>query len=85
VEAGKEALKSDDASKMNAARDELMQAFSAAGQQVYQAQAAQAEAAQSEAGGADAGAGAQGEPEPSGSEDEDVVEADFEIVEDEKS
>ena len=74
VEAAKEALKSDDAGKMNEARDELMQAFSAAGQQVYQAQAADAE-----------GAEATVDEEPaSEEEEEDVVEADFEIVEDEK-
>ena len=60
--------------KMNEARDELMQAFSAAGQQVYQAQAADAE-----------GAEATVDEEPaSEEEEEDVVEADFEIVEDEK-
>ncbi len=77
VEAGKEALKSDDPAKMNEARDELMQAFSAAGQQVYQAQAADAESA---------GATVDEEPASNGEEEEeDVVEADFEIVEDEKA
>jgi molecular chaperone DnaK len=72
VEAGKEALKGDDAARMNQARDELMQAFSAAGQQVYQAQAAEAPA----------------EPGPETAapkEEADVVEADYEIVEDEKN
>jgi len=76
---GKTALKSDDAGAMNRARDELMQAFSAAGQQVYQAQAEQSKA-QTE------GTGPTVEEEaPAASPEEDVVEADFEIVEDEKN
>ena len=79
VETAKEALKSDDTARMNQARDELMQAFSAAGQQVYQAQAA-------EAGAEDADAS--GEPFSTHGTDEedeeDVVEADYEIVDDEK-
>src|SRR6056297_1193791 len=82
MDTAKEALKSDDADRLNAARDELMQAFSAAGQEMYQAQAAEGEApdATAEAGGAepDADAGAEAQDE------EDVVEADYEIVEDEK-
>ena len=73
IEAGKEALKSDDGARMNQARDELMQAFSAAGQQVYQAQAA-------ESGGTDGGV--EEEPaSPGGVDEDDVVEADYEIVE----
>jgi len=76
TEAAKEALKSDDAAKMNEARDELMQAFSAAGQQVYQAQAAEA---------TDSGATVEEEDASEAAEDEeDVVEADFEIVDEEK-
>ena len=75
VGTAKEALKSDDTARMNQARDELMQAFSAAGQQVYQAQAA-------EAGAEDADA--PGEPfSTEGTDEEDVVEADYEIVDDE--
>ena len=77
VEDAKEALKSDDAAKMNEARDELMQAFSAAGQQVYQAQAGTAEGAE---------ATVDEDPASEGDEqEEDVVEADFEIVEEEES
>ena len=75
----KDALKADDAVRMNEARDELMQAFSAAGQQVYQAQAAQAQEP-----GSDQGAPAADEAAADPGDD-DVVEADFEIVEDEKS
>ncbi|MEX1258067.1 MAG: molecular chaperone DnaK [Gemmatimonadota bacterium] len=79
VEAAKTALKSDDAEAMNSARDALMQAFSAAGQQVYQAQAEQAKSSSE-------GTGPQAGEEPTGADaGEDVVEADFEIVEDEKN
>ncbi|MGY8778520.1 MAG: Hsp70 family protein, partial [Longimicrobiales bacterium] len=39
--AAKEALKGDDLEVINTARDELMQAFSAAGQEMYQSQAAE--------------------------------------------
>ncbi|MFQ5536201.1 MAG: molecular chaperone DnaK [Gemmatimonadota bacterium] len=81
LETAKEALKGDDLTAINTARDELMQAFSAAGQEMYQADAAQAETqagpdmgAEAEASTAGAGAAA----------DEDVVEADYEIVDEEK-
>jgi molecular chaperone DnaK len=83
TEAAKAALKGDDLETINAARDELMQAFSAAGQEMYQSQAAEAEAS----GGADAGVEDQGEAEvpPAGAaDDEGVVEADYEIVDEEK-
>jgi molecular chaperone DnaK len=81
TEAAKEALKGDDLETINAARDELMQAFSAAGQEMYQSQAAEAEAA----GEGEAGADAEGEGEVAEeATDEDVVEADYEIVEEDK-
>jgi molecular chaperone DnaK len=79
LERAKKALKQDDAGELASAKDELMQAFSAAGQQVYQAQAAEAQAAESEAA-ADAGAEEAAEP---ATDEEDVVEADYEIVEEE--
>jgi molecular chaperone DnaK len=80
IERAKKALKQDDLGELQAARDELMQAVSAAGQQFYQAQAGQAQ---------EAGAQAGPEPgeEPSASrprDEEDVVEADYEIVDEEK-
>jgi molecular chaperone DnaK len=75
VERAKKALKQDDLSEINGARDELMQAFSAAGQQMYQAE--QEKAAASEP--------AEGEAaQPAEPVEEDVVEADYEIVEEEK-
>jgi molecular chaperone DnaK len=76
----KEALKGDDLGTLNSARDELMQAFSAAGQEMYQAQAQEGEEA-AEGAQPGAGAGPAGAEEP---EEEDVVEADYEIVDEEK-
>jgi len=75
TEAARQALKGDDLAAINAARDELMQAFSAAGQEIYQSQAAASE---------DAGAGADEPATEPASDDEDVVEADYEIVDEEK-
>ncbi len=73
-EGAKKALKeSQDLQDLNKAHDELMQAFSAAGQKLYEAQAG--------AAGAEAGAsegGSEGEAEP------EVVEADYEIVDEDK-
>jgi molecular chaperone DnaK len=82
VEKAKEALKGDDLATLTSARDELMQAFSAAGQEMYQSQAAEASAeAEPAGGGAEPGAG----PEAASTErEEDVVEADYEIVDEEK-
>ena len=76
LEQAKEALKGDDTDTLSTARDELMQAFSTAGQEMYQAQA-------SEAGGEEANPeeGSTGETEAG--TDEDVIEADYEIVEEE--
>ena len=82
VDKAKEALKGDDAAVINSARDALMQAFSAAGQEMYQSQAQAsggAPGAGPDAAGAEGGAagGQAGTPE-------DVVEADYEIVDEEK-
>jgi molecular chaperone DnaK len=70
TERSRKALKQDDLGELGRARDELMQAFNAAGQQMYQQQQAQQEASP--------GAG---EPEPAGAgaaagAPDDVVEAD---------
>lgn len=77
LEASREVLKTEeDAELLNSSRDELMQAFSAAGQEMYQAQAAEAGEADE---GVDAEADVESEDDESGDEDE-VVEADYEIV-----
>ncbi len=88
VEQAKEALKGDDLGTLNSARDELMQAFSAAGQEMYQSQAAEAETASEEAGDGETEGERReaGGDEDGGSEaaaDDDVVEADYEIVDEE--
>jgi molecular chaperone DnaK len=92
LERAKKALKQDELGELQGARDELMQAFSAAGQQVYQAQAAEAAGAGAEAGAdagagtdAGAGAGAAAGGGEAGAGQDDVVEADYEIVEEDKS
>ena len=92
VEAAKEALKGDDLATINSARDELMQAFSAAGQEMYQSQAAEAGAAEDGEMGEEgmesddaANAGEDAEArEPEAKSDDDVVEADYEIVDEDK-
>jgi len=85
LDRARKALKQDDLGEITAARDQLMQAFSAAGQSMYQAQAAQAQA-EGAGTGAEAGAGSTGGSGPTGGQaaPEDVVEADYEIVDEEK-
>jgi molecular chaperone DnaK len=78
VARAKEVLKGDDLPELNSARDELMQAFSAAGQEMYQSQAQEAASATSEATSPE-----EDVTEPS-TEEEEVVEADYEIVEEDK-
>ena len=83
--AAKEALKGDDLEVINTARDELMQAFSAAGQEMYQSQAAEsAEESADEAGAEFDDQEAEVADDAAPSDDEDVVEADYEIVDEEK-
>ncbi|MCJ7629244.1 MAG: hypothetical protein MUO50_12760, partial [Longimicrobiales bacterium] len=69
----------------NQARDELMQAFSAAGQEMYQAQAASPGATGEDEPDVE-GMGTRGETadEETPKADEEVVEADYEIVDDGK-
>jgi len=78
----KEALKGDELSAINSARDELMQAFSAAGQEMYQSQSSQAEAEGGEQPEPEAAPESEAQSETSA--DEDVVEADYEIVDEDK-
>ena len=79
LERGRKALKQDELGELHGAREELMQAFSAAGQQFYQAQAAEQQP--------EPGAEPTSEPAGAGArtgQQEDVVEADYEIVDDKK-
>ncbi|HSJ26073.1 MAG TPA: molecular chaperone DnaK [Longimicrobiales bacterium] len=85
VERAKAALKQDDLTELNGAKEQLMTAFSAAGQQFYQSQAAAGEGAG--AGPDMGGMGEQPDIETTtagGTPEEDVVEADYEIVDEEK-
>ncbi|MEE2905518.1 MAG: molecular chaperone DnaK [Gemmatimonadota bacterium] len=80
LDSAREVLKTDDNVEiMNSAHDELMQKFSAAGQEMYQSQAANAEAATEGDGPGTEEASAS--PDPN---DEDVLEADYEIVDEEQ-
>jgi molecular chaperone DnaK len=85
AERARKALKQDDLAEVRSAAEELSQAYSAAGAQMYQAQ--QGAGAGPDAGfsgGATAGAGFEGDATARAGGQEDVVEADYEIVEDEK-
>jgi molecular chaperone DnaK len=79
VEGGRQALRTGEAEGIRTALDELNAAYSAAGAALYQSQAGatQEGAAGAQQPGAEAGA-APGTPP------EDVVEADYEIVDDKK-
>jgi molecular chaperone DnaK len=76
ISEAEEAVKGDDKEAIDAAATKLTEATSPVAQKMY---AAQAEQAQAEGAGADAGAGA----EQSGPAD-DVVDAEFEEVKDDK-
>ncbi|MFN8861867.1 MAG: molecular chaperone DnaK [Gemmatimonadaceae bacterium] len=76
IERARKALRGDDLNEIRAAQEELSKAYSEAGQAFYQQQAATgAPAAEGAAPGADAGAQAKAD---------DVVDADYEIVDDKK-
>ena len=80
VERARKALRGDDMNEIRAAQEELTKVFSEAGQAFYQQQG---QAAQPEAGqpaGAGATPGADGAAKPA----DDVVEADYEIVDEKK-
>jgi molecular chaperone DnaK len=84
LERAKAALKQDDLSELTGAKDQLMQTFSAAGQEFYQAQAASGEGAPDMSGMGqqpDVETTQTGESKPA---DDDVVEADYEIVDESK-
>jgi molecular chaperone DnaK len=82
LEAGKQALRSGDGDSIRRALDELNAAYSAAGASLYQ----QAQGAGAEAGAGAAGAepGAPGAAPGAGGGKEDVVDADYEIVDEGK-
>ena len=72
---------------MNEAKKKLMEILQSIGQQLYQDVADSEEGAAEEATATEAGAPGEDSDEangPDSSEDEDVVEADFEVVDEEK-
>jgi molecular chaperone DnaK len=86
VEASRQALRSGNAEEITKALEELQQAYSAAGASMYAARGA----AGAEPGTEGAGAPGDGQPgaeQPAGGEakQENVVDADYEIVDDDKS
>jgi molecular chaperone DnaK len=88
LERARKALKQDDVGEVRSAAEALQQAYSAAGAQIYAAQQAAAPEGGDAgfSGGATAGAGFEGDATASaGSRPEDVVEADYEIVDDSKN
>jgi molecular chaperone DnaK len=84
LERGKKALKQDDVGEVRNAAEALQQAYSAAGAQIYaaQQQAAPEGGDAGFSGGATAGAGFEGDATAQARPQEDVVEADYEIVDD---
>jgi molecular chaperone DnaK len=78
IERSRKALRGDDMTEIRSAQEELTKVFSEAGQSFYQQQAQDTSSqAPTDGAGATAGDGAQGQAE-------DVVEADYEIVDDKK-
>ena len=82
VERARKALRGDDMNEIKAASDELSRAFAEAGQSFY----AQAQPGDTGSGTDGGSAGASGDAQASqaGGKPEDVVEADYEIVDEEK-
>lgn len=79
IERARKALRGDDLAEIQAAQEELSKAYSEAGQAFYQQQAAQ------EGAGAGEGATEAGAPDSGGGGGaEEVVEADYEIVDEDK-
>jgi molecular chaperone DnaK len=79
IERSRKALRGDDMTEIRSAQEELTKVFSEAGQAFYQQQAqAGAPAEPGQPSGPTAGA------EPGAAKPDDVVEADYEIVDDKK-
>jgi molecular chaperone DnaK len=78
VERARKALKGDDLNEIKAAQEELSKTFGEAGQSFY------AQSQGTPGGEPGAAAGQPGEPAASGAPADDVVEADYEIVDDAK-
>jgi molecular chaperone DnaK len=84
LEGGRQALRSGDVDGIRRALDELNQAYSAAGASLYQAAGAGQSGGGPTGGGPEGGAESQGGGAAPGGSQDDVVEADYEIVDDKK-
>jgi molecular chaperone DnaK len=86
LERARKALKQSDVAEIRGATEVLSGAYSAAGAAIYQAQQAAAGPDAGATGGATAGAGFEGDAtaQASGARTDDVVEADYEIVDEDK-
>ncbi|HSJ08522.1 MAG TPA: Hsp70 family protein, partial [Longimicrobiales bacterium] len=82
LERARAALKQDDLAELNASKEQLMQAFSAAGQQFYQSQAQAPEGAPDMSGMGEQPDIETSQATSSARPEDDVVEADYEIVDD---
>jgi len=82
IQAAQNALRSGDADGISKALDELQQAYSAAGASLY---AARGTADAGAPGGAGAAGGGDAQPGAEAKKDEKVVDADYEIMDDDKS
>ena len=81
MERARKALRGDDLNEVKAAQEDLSKSFGEAGQSFYaQSQAAEGAAGGAEAQGAQQADGSTGGAKPA----DDVVEADYEIVDDKK-
>jgi molecular chaperone DnaK len=83
IERARKALRGDDLSEINAAQEELSKVFAEAGQSFYANQQA-AGASGAPEGDAGAPGGPEGQPGAESGKQEDVVEADYEIVDEGK-
>jgi molecular chaperone DnaK len=83
IERARKALRGDDLSEINAAQEELSKTFAEAGQSFYANQQAAGASGGSE-GDAGAPGGPEGQPGAESGKQEDVVEADYEIVDEGK-
>jgi molecular chaperone DnaK len=84
VERARKALRGDDMNEIKAAQEELSRTFGEAGQSFYQAQGAAGGAPGQEAPGAGPQGETQAQPQGQGQGQEDVVDADYEIVDETK-
>ncbi|HUP02241.1 MAG TPA: molecular chaperone DnaK [Gemmatimonadota bacterium] len=78
LERARQALKNDDENELRSATDDLQQVWHAIAQEAYQASAAAGQAEPAEAGARSEGGGDER------AADEDVIEADYEVVDEEK-